>query len=156
MVVKKHLQKRVYVTAFSLVLLGHGETNNLASINFVELKRVPVRAKNLGDVGSEEELKVVGDGFLDAAHLFGGLLRISVLKMVHQLLRALRGIIRREVFESIGHGVFVQKEAVDVFQGHIHSGTGEHLQAERDVGLGVAFEKRLLCSLAQARHRVHD
>ena len=68
--VKEHFEERVDVTPFGLELLRHSDTDDLATVDLVEIEGAVARAKDLRDVRCEEGLKVVRDGFFYAADLF--------------------------------------------------------------------------------------
>src|SRR5882724_1653962 len=71
--VEKHFEKCVYIASFHLKFLRHRYADNFATINFLEVETVLAVTKHLDDIGRQKELEIIGDGFLDAAHLFGRL-----------------------------------------------------------------------------------
>ena len=117
--VKEHFQAGVHVPAFGLELLRHGDADDLAAVDLVELEGVRFGTENLCDLRREEILEIVGDGLANAAKLLGRLVEIAVLEVVDQAAAALGGIAVSEVAERFVHVALVEQETVNVLQCHV-------------------------------------
>src|SRR5690242_14812338 len=82
MVVKKQLQKRIYIPSLGLKFLRHGHQNDFALVNCRKIERAFLHAKNFSHFGRQEVLQIIADSFADAAKLFRRLVEETVLEMM--------------------------------------------------------------------------